>query len=289
MDIEKLNKILDKVFTPDIDKIISEQDIIGMRLSGGIDSAFLCFLTMSKYPNKKILPITLFNQLRPAAMDVVDNVLNALSILKPENENLLHSDIAFFTTEGFKKNQKMIDNWEKTNQKYNPKDVFQREHFWGLWEKYHKLGVNLNIYLSGETLNPPVEEQPEIITHEFRKFPHDRNTKKDKLFSKTRDKYFGHHKYEFRPFRNWNKKEVADMVRELGLDKTLFPVTESCETEIHMYPVYAKEHNRTYRNPGKEPCKICWPCREKYWAYGVYDFNSPETMERYKISTAHKI
>ena len=31
MDIEKLNKILDKVFTPDIDKIISEQDIIGKQ------------------------------------------------------------------------------------------------------------------------------------------------------------------------------------------------------------------------------------------------------------------
>ena len=79
------------------------------------------------------------------------------------------------------------------------------------------------------------------------------------------------------------------MGKSLGLDKTLFPVTEACETEIHMYPVYAKEHNRKYRNPGKEPCKICWPCREKYWAYGLYDFNSPETMMRYKIPTAHKI
>ena len=102
MDIDKLNKILDQVFTPDIDEIISKQDIIGMRLSGGIDSAFLCFLTMSKYPDKKILPITLYNKLRPAAMDAVDNVLTALRILKPENENLLYSDVAFFTT-NFKK------------------------------------------------------------------------------------------------------------------------------------------------------------------------------------------
>ena len=50
------------------------------------------------------------------------NVLNALKILKPENDNLLYSDIAFFTTV-FKKTQSMIDNYEKTNQKYNLKDT----------------------------------------------------------------------------------------------------------------------------------------------------------------------
>ena len=35
-----------------------------------------------------------------------------------------------------------------------------------------------------------------------------------------------------------NKKDVAGLVKELGLDKTLFPVTEACETEIEMYGEY---------------------------------------------------
>ena len=35
MDIKKLNKIIDEIFPPngDLDKIISAQDVIGMRLS----------------------------------------------------------------------------------------------------------------------------------------------------------------------------------------------------------------------------------------------------------------
>ena len=94
MDVKKLNKIIDDIFPPneDLDKIISAQDIIGMRLSGGIDSAFLMFLIMNKWPNKKILPITMFNRLRPAAMDSVSNVMSALKILKPENENILEPE-----------------------------------------------------------------------------------------------------------------------------------------------------------------------------------------------------
>ena len=283
MDKVKLDKILEQVFTPDIDEIISKQDIIGMRLSGGIDSAFLCFLTMSKYPNKKILPITMYNRLRPAAMDAVDNVLNALRILKPENENLLYSDIAFFDTSNFKKTPKQIEDYETKGIKYNPKDTFQREWFRKLWDKYNRLGINLNIYFSGETLNPPVEEQPKIITGEWRKFPHDRNVKKDKLWTVTDRFYYGHKRYEFKPFRNMNKKQVADWVRSLGLDKTLFPVTETCETEIFMYDVYKKDFRRRYKNPGAEPCKVCWPCREKYWAYGYYDFNTPEDKDEWKL------
>src|SRR6056300_1405636 len=109
MDIKKLNKILDEVFTPDIDEIISKQDIIGIRLSGGIDSAFMTFLTMIKYSDKKILPITMYNKLRPAAIDAVSNVINALKILIPENNNILQSETAFFDTSGFVKTKEMVD------------------------------------------------------------------------------------------------------------------------------------------------------------------------------------
>ena len=87
-------------------------------------------------------------------MDAVDNVLNALRILKPENDNLLYSDIAFFTTSDFKKTDKIVEEYETTGKKYNPKDTFQREWFRKLWDKYNRLGINLNIYFSGETLKP---------------------------------------------------------------------------------------------------------------------------------------
>ena len=95
--------------------------------------------------------------------------------------------------------------------------------------------------------------------------------------------YYDTSKYEIRPFRNMNKKEVAGLVKELGLDKTLFPVTETCETEIFVYPNMTRDFNMSYTNPGAEPCKRCWPCREKYWAYGLYDFNNIETVDEYKL------
>jgi len=287
MDIEKLNKVIDQVITPEMDEIIQKQELIGMRISAGIDSAFMTYLMMSRYPNKKLLPVTMFNKLRPAAMDAVLNVESKLRELNPDS-TLLESEVSFFDTSGFVKTQEMIDHFEKTGEKYNPKDIFQRQYYESLYERYPEL----NVYMSGETLNPPIEEQPKIITGELRKFPDDRNHKKDNLISERikrviagKKYYYDNTKYEIRPFRNMNKKDVAGLVKSLGLDKTLFPVTETCETEIEMYGEYGKPDffNMPYKKPGAEPCKRCWPCREKYWAYGYYDFNNIETVEKYKL------
>ena len=295
MDIEKLNKVIDQVITPEMDEIIQKQELIGMRISAGIDSAFMTYLMMSRYPNKKLLPVTMFNKQRPAAMDAALNVESKLRELLP-NSTLLEAEVAFFDTSGWKKTKEMVEEFEKSakNQnpkdgsvpkKYNPKDVFQQEYYEGLYKKYPEL----NVYMSGETLNPPIEEQPNIITDSFSGFPNDRNVKRN-LVSKREKKmidgklfYYDTSKYEIRPFRNMNKKEVAGLVKELGLDKTLFPVTETCETEIFVYPNMTRDFNMSYTNPGAEPCKRCWPCREKYWAYGLYDFNNIETVDEYKL------
>ena len=295
MDIEKLNKVIDQVITPEMDEIIQKQELIGMRISAGIDSAFMTYLMMSRYPNKKLLPVTMFNKQRPAAMDAALNVESKLRELLP-NSTLLEAEVAFFDTSGWKKTKEMVEEFEKSAKKqnpkdgsvpkkYNPKDVFQQEYYEGLYKKYPEL----NVYMSGETLNPPIEEQPNIITDSFSGFPNDRNFKRN-LVSKRKKKmidgklvHYDTPKYEIRPFRNMNKKDVAGLVKELGLDKTLFPVTETCETEIFMYKNMTRDFNLSYTNPGAEPCKRCWPCREKYWAYGLYDFNNIETVDEYKL------
>ena len=244
----------------------------------------MTYLMMSAYPNKKLLPVTMFNKLRPAAMDAVLNVESKLRELLPDS-TLLEAEVAFFDTSNWKKTKEMIEEFEKTGKKYNPKDVFQQKWYEDIFKKYPEL----NVYMSGETLNPPVEEQPNIITDSFSGFPNDRNFKRN-LVSKREKKmidgklfYYDTHKYEIRPFRNMNKKEVAGLVKELGLDKTLFPVTETCETEIFVYKNMTRDFNLSYTKPGAEPCKRCWPCREKYWAYGYYDFNNTETVPEYKL------
>ena len=44
-----MDEILDEVFPIDITEIINQQEYLGMRLSGGIDSAFLCFCSLWRY------------------------------------------------------------------------------------------------------------------------------------------------------------------------------------------------------------------------------------------------
>ena len=239
-----IEKVINQVITPEMDEIIQKQELIGMRISGGIDSAFMTYLMMSAYPNKKLLPVTMFNKLRPAAMDAVLNVESKLRELLPDS-TLLEAEVGFFDTSNWKKTKEMIEEFEKTGKKYNPKDVFQQKWYEDIFKKYPEL----NVYMSGETLNPPVEEQPNIITDSFSGFPNDRNFKRN-LVSKREKKmidgklfYYDTHKYEIRPFRNMNKKEVAGLVKELGLDKTLFTVTETCETEIFVYPNMTRDFN----------------------------------------------
>jgi len=152
MDIDK---VIDQVITPEMDEIIQKQELIGMRISGGIDSAFMTFLMMSRYPNKKLLPVTMFNKLRPAAMDAVLNVESKLRELNPDS-TLLESEVSFFDTSGFVKTQEMIDHFEKTGEKYNPKDIFQNWWYNSLFDKYEG---KLNALFSGETHNPPMDIQ----------------------------------------------------------------------------------------------------------------------------------
>ena len=103
-------------------------------------------------------------------------------------------------------------------------------------------------------------------------FQPDRNLNRDRLLSIDVET----NKMEFKPFRNMDKKQVAQWVKDLGLLETLFPVTETCELEIPNYAKYERLYGMRYIEPGVEPCRRCWPCREKYWAYGYYDFMTEE-------------
>ena len=129
-----IEKVVNQVITPEMDEIIQKQELIGMRISGGIDSAFMTYLMMSKYPNKKLLPVTMFNKLRPAAMDAVLNVESKLRELLPDS-TLLEAEVAFFDTSNWKKTKEMIEEFEKTGKKYNPKDVFQQKWYENIYTR----------------------------------------------------------------------------------------------------------------------------------------------------------
>jgi len=54
------------------------------------------------------------------------------------------------------------------------------------------------------------------------------------------------------PLFNHNKKDIAKLYKHLDLEKTLLPVTRSCETDEH---------------PDSH-CGKCWWCQERIWAFG---------------------
>lgn len=249
------------MFPIEVVQMLNREQFIGIRLSGGIDSAVLCYIVLKYFPHVKIIPITFINKLRPNAINSVNNVLKILKDLNPNNQ-LLEQEIGYFDTTGY-----VVKKIRGTTDKINPKDIFQKQFIKDLFKKYQG---NLNLILSGETLNPPMEDQ--ILLGLAGEFPADRNRGRWQLL----EKYIadGTEKFEYRPFRNSNKKQVAEVCKELNLMETLFPFTETCETETEKYKKYENRKVIEYVNPGVEPCQCCWPCGEKYWAYGVFDFNT---------------
>ena len=62
----------------------------------------------------------------------------------------------------------------------------------------------------------------------------------------------------YRPYSTYDKKKVASLFNEYNLTDTLFPLTWSCEG--------TPEQTNNYNTP----CKQCWWCKERYWAFGEY-------------------
>ena len=56
------------------------------------------------------------------------------------------------------------------------------------------------------------------------------------------------------PMGAYTKKDVAELYEKYDLMDNLLPVTVSCIGDL----------------PDGEPCKKCWWCKEKYWAFGRY-------------------
>lgn len=248
-----------EVFPEEVLEIARSQKFLGIRLSGGIDSAILCHIVLKFFPEIKIMPITFYNVLKPSAKKSVDNVLNILNKLTPTN-NVLPQEIGYFDTTGYIKDP-------TATVKKHPKDLFQKQFINSLFEKYNP---DLNFILAGESLNPPIEVQAALgVEGMFSKYRNETSPPLHLYYYKN-DK-----KYEYRPFRNHTKKQIAEVCKELGLLEKLFPYTESCESTPNAATYYyGRLFNVKYTEPGVEPCQGCWPCREKYWAYGVFDFNT---------------
>ena len=64
----------------------------------------------------------------------------------------------------------------------------------------------------------------------------------------------------WKPFLNMTKKDFADLYEKHNLMSNLFPYTASCTG------------SSLQTNNFTEPCRKCFWCKEKYWAFNMYDY-----------------
>lgn len=74
----------------------------------------------------------------------------------------------------------------------------------------------------------------------------------------------------YKPFIRVDKKFTVEMYDLYGVRDTLFPVTRSCIDKFSKTEGWSK------------PCKKCWWCRERYWAFGEYDQERRTYLETIK-------
>jgi len=74
----------------------------------------------------------------------------------------------------------------------------------------------------------------------------------------------------YKPFIRVDKKFTAEMYDLYGVRDTLFPVTRSCIEKFSRSEGWSK------------PCKLCWWCKERYWAFGEYDRERRTYLETIK-------
>ena len=80
------------------------------------------------------------------------------------------------------------------------------------------------------------------------------------MYTDERPKYRdGHHrKHNSKPWQNYDKSFIARCFEAEGLMKGLYPLTRSCEGQADKTSNFTK------------PCKKCWWCKEKKWAFKKY-------------------
>jgi tRNA(Ile)-lysidine synthase TilS/MesJ len=215
---------------------------VAVTLSGGIDSAFIMFMLcefISKNNlNIKVMPFTGVDTLRPANIWYAREVALYFEEKYPTIEFLPHYEFSY----DHEPNNTMM------------KRNAHRVHEWNLYKDQ-----NIQVFLCGKSANPPDDEAKKFGLYVDREAERDTDTGDQyKIFTRISDNE-EQNRWIYRPLAFMHKKFIAECFKEHNLIDDLFPLTASCIG---------------YANTTKnfsEPCKTCWWCKEKHWAFGMYD------------------
>jgi hypothetical protein len=222
---------------------------IGIHVSGGADSAILLYIVCRYIKDNDlditVLPITSCIIQKPIMMEGTFRVTNKV-------RELFNYDIPF-----------LLDNFLY----YRGRKIFK------FTNEVHK--------------NMLSEGVVDMIIGAGTGWTSEEELKKNKMWEKRplwRDKELNLTQYEpileedgtpteytlYKPFIRVDKKFTVEMYDLYGVRDTLFPVTRSCIDKFSKTEGWSK------------PCKKCWWCRERYWAFGEYDQERRTYLETIK-------
>ena len=219
-----------------------EYDKIIINVSGGTDSAMLLWQILSHLEDnnrklEKIICLTGVDLYRPTSEWHAREIFLAIQEKFP-NYNMIHEVFKYYK-EGEKR---------KYHVKYE-QELRERE---GIWAMYH-----------GRTANPSKEIQQSIDgMWQASSRPDERESHHEKNPSYQRWPTFGKRFMIMGvPWEYIDKKFIADLFEEnLYMKNEIYPITASCIS-----------NSSADTNYWQKPCKTCWWCKERYWAFGSYD------------------
>ncbi len=242
MKIELENITVD-LFEHDISHIKN----VAVKCSTGTDSTILLYLTALALPDKKIIPYCIIESQFPNQKNKLLQIVDKI-IFKLPNRNIASPilDYADYNSYDSRWRKEAIENpgiFPKKKRGNEGQAKILANKFYQT--KRYKNG-EIDYFVSGITSNPPIEVLKDIGCE----YEDGRS-----LIKKPQISYL-----YYDPFIHLNKKHIAEMWKKYDM-MDIFHLTESC-VNCSLYGDYYST---------EIPCKKCYFCSEKYWAFGMYD------------------
>jgi 7-cyano-7-deazaguanine synthase in queuosine biosynthesis len=211
---------------------------IGIGVSGGADSALLLYLAAKYLPDTVIVPWSGYEIKNKVHNYRPFTILDAQNVVQIVKEKLPHANITDHYI------------WSYDRQGQNKNTYMKNEIDRCLKNK------TFDMYVSGITANPPEDILKEISKRLLKDTAGVIDTYRSYYKEVRRQSWY------YSPFTNIDKKVIASLYQKYDLMNDLFCVTQSCVGWGHQ------------TNWFTEPCKQCFWCHERKWAFGRYDGES---------------